>query len=116
VPNSTIILDGVCPYDGPGIVFETSWDVAGALTLAIGKPVGGDVVSPRMTVTDSGLATSMYNAPTLYAYGPHLLVYNPQRHAVVRLESAAEARRYFAQADRFEAPCPAGFVAHGVPI
>jgi hypothetical protein len=116
MPNTTIILDGVCPYDGPGIAFETSWDVAGALTVALGKPVSGDVVSPRMTVTDSGLATSMYNAPTLYAYGPRLLVYNPQRHSVVRLESAADARRYFAQPNRFEAPCPTGFVAHGVPI
>ena len=116
MPGSTIILDGVCPYDGPGIIFETSWDVAGALTLALGKPVSGDVASPRMTVTDSGLASSIYNVPTLYAYGPSLLVYNPQRHSVVRLESAADARRYFAQPNRFETPCPTGFVAHGVPI
>jgi hypothetical protein len=116
LPGSTIVLDGLCPYDGPAIVFETWWDVAGALTVALGKPVSGDVVSPRMTVTESGLATSIYNVPTLYAYGPRLLVYNPHRRSVVRLENAADARRYFAEPDRFEAPCPTGFVAHGVPI
>ena len=29
--GTVLLLDGVCPYAGPGIVFETNWDVTGAL-------------------------------------------------------------------------------------
>ncbi len=32
-PYSTLLLDGVCPYRGPGTVFETDWDVSGMLQL-----------------------------------------------------------------------------------
>ena len=26
-PNSTLLLDGVCPYAGPAVVFEANWDL-----------------------------------------------------------------------------------------
>lgn len=112
-PNSTVILDGVCPYHGPAVVFETNWDVAGALTLALGYPVDGDAVSPRMTVTPTGLETSIYKAPTFYPYGATLYVYDPAKHRLVRLENAAAAVRYFH--NRGERTCP-GYVARGVEV
>jgi hypothetical protein len=46
--GSTILLDGVCPYHGPAVVFETHWDVGPALSLALGRPVSGDAVSSRV--------------------------------------------------------------------
>ena len=30
-PGTAIVLDGACPYVGPGMVFESNWDLAGAL-------------------------------------------------------------------------------------
>jgi hypothetical protein len=111
--NSTIILDGVCPYFGPAVIFEAPWDVAGALTLALGRPVNGDAVSPRMSLTGNGLETSIYKVPGFYPYGPRLFVYNPVRHQLVRLVDSTAAVRYFR--DREPRACP-GFVARGVAV
>jgi len=94
--GSTVILDGVCPYHGPAVVFDTSWDVAGALTLALGRPISGDAVSPRMSVTAQGLRTSMYGDPSFYPYGGNLYIYDPRTHSVVPLSNRAAAVRYFA--------------------
>jgi hypothetical protein len=113
-PQSTVILDGVCPYHGPAVVFEEAWDFGGALTLALGRPMWGDTVSPRMSVTPKGLATSIYNQASLYPYGPQLYVYNPIRHLLVRLTDSRAAARYFAA--REPSHCPRGFVARGVEV
>lgn len=114
--GSTVILDGVCPYRGPGVVFETWWDVGGALSLALGRAVRGDAVSPRMALAPSGLRTSIYGAPRLYPYGPSLFVYNPDLHLVAPLPDLATARSYFGRTDRRPGPCPVGYVGRGQPI
>ena len=111
--NSTVILDGVCPYHGPAVVFETSWDIGGALSLALGRPINADAVSPRMSATRTGLSTSIYKQPSFYAYGPDLYAYNPVKHLVVRLDSAGAAAAYFG--NRRERACP-GYVARGVEV
>lgn len=111
--GSAIILDGICPYHGPAIVFETSWDIGGALTLALGRPVNGDAVSPRMSPTSTGLSTSIYKVPSFYRYARNLYVYNPMRHSLVLLDSATAATRYFAS--RAPRACP-GYVARGVEV
>ena len=114
--DTTIILDGICPYIGPGIVFETSWDVAGALTLALGKTVNGDIVTSRMNWNNEGLASSIYGATTFYPYGEKLLIYNPVKRWLIPLNDAGAATEYFARTDRFVDPCQESFVATGVPI
>jgi hypothetical protein len=111
--NSAVILDGVCPYHGPAVVFET-WDVGGALTLALGRPVYADTVSPRMSLTPNGLSTSIYKMPDFYPYGERLYVYQPYRHRLVRLDSAAAAKAYFTT--HKATLCPAGYVARGVAV
>ena len=112
-PNSTVILDGVCPYFGPAVVFETSWDVGGALTLALARPIAGDAVSSRMSLTAKGLQTSMYKERSFYSYGPELYVYNPSRHLVLQLNDAETAVRYFA--NRRPTSCP-GLIARGAEV
>lgn len=111
--GSTIILDGVCPYFGPAVVFETSWDVGGALTLALGRPLKGDAVSPRMSTTVKGLRTSIYKTPSFYPYGPTLFIYDPMEHQLTRVTDAASGERYFRT--RRSTPCP-GFVARGAEV
>jgi hypothetical protein len=95
------------------VVFEAGWDVGGALTLALGRPIDGNAVSARMRPTVSGLETSIYKEPTVYPYGARLFVYNPAKHLLLRLGDAATAARYFAS--RRANPCP-GFVARGVEV
>jgi hypothetical protein len=115
-PQSFVMLDNVCPYHGPAVIFEAPWDVSGALSLAAGKPIRGDAVSPRMTLRKNGLATSIYGEPAFYPYGAELYVYDPARHLLARLGDLAAARRYFGEASTTRAPCPRGYVGHGVLI
>ncbi len=101
VPSgSSVILDSVCPYHGPAIVFDTSWDFTGALTLTLGRPITGDVVSPRMSVTGRGLETSIYGDPSFYPYGGNLYIYDPTRHWVVPMTDRQAAVRYFTTRQR----------------
>jgi hypothetical protein len=111
--GTTVILDGVCPYHGPAVVFETSWDIAGALSLALARRVNGDAVSPRMSLAPRGLQTSMYKEPSFYPYGPSLYAYNPHLHLVAPLTSATDARRYFGRRDRWPEACAPSYVGHG---
>src|SRR5205823_5421901 len=75
-PQSFVMLDNVCPYYGPAVIFEAPWDVSGALSLALGKTIRGDAVSPRMSLHRTGLATSIYGEPAFYPFGPNLYVYD----------------------------------------
>jgi hypothetical protein len=111
--NSTVILDAVCPYEGPAVVFETSWDVGGALTLALGRRTFGDAVSERMSVGEKGLESSIYKAPSFYPYGPGLYVYNVMEHLVVPLPDRGAAINYFGKHPWRDCP---GFVARGVEV
>ncbi|MDQ3483140.1 MAG: hypothetical protein M3448_07025 [Pseudomonadota bacterium] len=113
--GSTIILDGVCPYHGPAVVFETYWGIGPALSLATGKQLSADAVSPRMSLTPSGLLTSMYEHPSFYPFGPGLFVYNFHARRLVPMPDAKAARDYFAGAPPRPA-CPRSYVAHGVLI
>lgn len=112
--GDTVILDGTCPYSGPGVVFEAAPDTSGAFSLAMGRPLQADTVSPRAALTSTGLRTSIYGYPSLYAYGPRLHVYDPRRHVVVRLDNERIARRYFRDPRRPRLACPIGYVGQGV--
>jgi hypothetical protein len=114
--GSTVILDGVCPYHGPAVVFESGWDVGSALSLALDRQLLGDAVSPRMRLTRSGLDTQIYDQPAHYPYGPNLLIYDPRRHVLVRLTDSTAARRYFTRPDRQSIHCPTGYVGQGVLV
>jgi hypothetical protein len=114
--GSTVMLDGVCPYDGPGVVFETNWDTGGALSLALGRTIRADAISARTAVRADGIATTIYGVETLYPYGPLLFAWNPARGWLASLKDMAAARRYFARPGRYAAACPRGYVGHGVPI
>jgi hypothetical protein len=114
--GSTVIIDGVCPYHGPAIVFETYWGTSGALSLALDRPVTADVVSQRMKLTATGLETEIYGEVDHYRFGPTLFVYSPRQHRVVRLDTAKTARAYFSRPSRQPMRCPVGYVGQGVLV
>jgi hypothetical protein len=109
-----VILDGVCPYHGPGVIFETWWDTGPALSLALGRKINGDVISERTTITTQGLVTSIYGEAKEYPYGDLLYLYDPGSHFLTKLRDLTEAQAYFSA--RRAAPCSRGFVSHGVLI
>src|SRR4029453_16256485 len=72
-PGTTLILDGVCPYLGPAIVFESSWDLAGALRVVYGdRTLHADVTTGRFSIHDDGLRTRIYHASQFSPYCPAL--------------------------------------------
>lgn len=117
-PGSTLILDGVCPYVGPAIVFESNWDLAGALWVHYkDSSLRADVVTPNLNVEAEGLTTVIYGSSfSHYPYGERLLVYDPGREDVHPLPTAAAARAWLDARPDLSRGCPAGSAGYGVPI
>lgn len=115
-PYSILLLDGICPYVGPAVVFEANWDLAGALQTIYRDPtLRADVVTPRLHVTDAAVVTTIYGQPTRYPYGSGLFVYDRGTGAVHPLADATAARAYFTDPGR-RALCPPGHEGIGVRL
>jgi len=108
--NTTVVLDGVCPEIGPGVVFAAPHDLAGFLrrhyrdptiraNVATTGPVG---VESRDLVISA--AYPWRTIPLSYPFGAHLFVYDWPRRSMVVLRDAAAARRYLAATPRPSCP------------
>jgi hypothetical protein len=113
-PASIVLLDGVCPYDGPGIVFETDWDVAGAMSLVLKRPVAGNLIGRGMRFGRRGAVATIYSNSYSYPYGLNTYAYDVRTRTTTRLADWEAARRYLRQ--RRPRTCPRGYPGHGVPI
>jgi hypothetical protein len=118
-PGTTLILDGICPYLGPAVVFDSSWDLAGALRLLYGNAeIKADVVTPNLTVEPRGLKTSQYSGTIVVEYPyEQLVIYHARLNQRFEIGHEEAARRYFAthNPDR-DSGCPQGREGHGVRI
>lgn len=117
--GSTLILDGICPYIGPAVVFESSWDLRGALRLIYrDATIQADVVTPHLKVEEDGLSTLLYGSIySHYPYNGKLFVYHFGQKTTHWLTDAQTARRYFAEFNPdHNNGCPRGNAGHGVPI
>jgi hypothetical protein len=108
--NATVVLDGVCPEIGPGVVFAAPHDLAGFLisryqdpTIQANVATTGFVgVEQRRLVISAVLPWR--TIPLSYPFGPHLFVYDWPRASTVVLRDAAAARRYLAATPRLSCP------------
>ncbi|HET7694709.1 MAG TPA: hypothetical protein VFK57_03310 [Vicinamibacterales bacterium] len=113
-PQSTLLLDGVCPYVGPAIVFEADWDFTGALQVYYRtRSAAANVVTPRMTAEDEGIAASIYGQPKRYPYSPSLFAYHAGSGTVQPLPDRETARAWLARS-LAGANCPPGHEGLGV--
>jgi hypothetical protein len=97
-PGVTLILHGVCPYVGPAIVFESSWDLAGALRVVYRDPtLRADVTTGRFSVGDDGLETRIYTDAQFYPYDDDLLLYNDRTGTVVHVTDGNIARAHLTE-------------------
>ena len=93
-PRSTLILDGVCPYVGPAIVFESRWDLRGALRLMYrDSSIEADVATRRMVVAPQELSTEIYSDVYRYPFRDGLLVNDHRRRRAYPLTDSEAARR-----------------------
>jgi hypothetical protein len=116
--GTTLILDGVCQYDGPAIVFNSYWDLAGALMVLYGhSDIRADVVNSTPTISENGLTIAgPYRALNLYPFH-QTIVYHFGRREARNLDNADAAYAYFADTGQStENECPQGQYGFGVPI
>ncbi len=115
--GSTIIVDGVCPYVGPASVFESQWDLRGALETMYHDPtVHADIVTPRLYVTDKAIMTKIYTFPAPYPY-KNLFIYNYKNNQTYPIPNAETAREYFQEYNPdLTSGCPTGRAGNGVDV
>ncbi len=112
--SATLILDGICPYRGPAIVFESAWDIVGAASILSGhRTLRADVVTPRLTVEDDAVVTDIYGFIERYPYD-RLFFFDARTSALTRVQDAAGARAYLA--GRPDPDCPPGQPGYGTAI
>ena len=112
--GTTILLEGVCPYIGPAIVFEANWDLTGALQVSYReRALAANIVTPRMTADEAGITSRIYGQPTQYRYSSSLLAFDAGSGRVQPLADAATARAWLSRSLAARR-CPAGQEGLGV--
>jgi hypothetical protein len=105
--DSTFILDGICPYSGPVVVFDSRWDLRGAVQLMYrDKSLKADIVTPKMQLTEDALVTKLYRFVTKYPYS-NLIIYDYKSNNSYRINSYGDADKYFkSKKYDFKNSCP----------
>lgn len=113
--RTTLLLDGVCPYVGPGIVFEGTWDTEGMLRVVYNdSSLKGTILRSDTEVRDDGIHAYFYGEVTRYPYNDNLVVFDWRRHAWSRLPDFSSARGYFSKRRyREDERCPRGKEGYG---
>ncbi len=112
-----MLLDGICPYIGPAIVFESNWDLQGALMIMYRNyDLRADIVNPSLKVHEDGISTSIYGDKSRYPY-QQLLIYNFAQKLTYPIINAETANRYFSQYNPdYSNGCPPSQEGLGVSI
>ncbi len=115
--HSTLILDGICPYSGPGIVFESQWDLKGALQTIYHDPtLQADIVTPRMKVINKDIATEIYTFQARYPY-KNLFIFNFKQKKAYPILNENMANAYFQEFNPdYTNNCPPSSAGNGVTI
>jgi len=110
-PGATLLLEGECSYIGPAIVFESSWDLRGALWLLYrDSTIRADIVAPRLKVASDGV----HVLANVYPYD-RLTIFDMRRQVADPIPNEAAAEAHFARfnPDR-SSGCPRGRFGEGV--
>lgn len=99
--RTTFLLDGICTKLGPGPVFGTDYDLAGALQIVYGDlTIRANVVRPTTAVEKGYLKfQGIWGEEDRYSYQRNMVVYDFKRKASSWLVDAETARRYFGAND-----------------
>lgn len=93
--DAILLLDGVCRYSGPAVVFEGE-EASGPIQLALGdSSLSSDVIASNMHFGATTVVTTMYGQPAVsYLYGKNLFVFNVPRRQLTTLTSQEAAIAY----------------------
>jgi len=116
-PGSIVLLDGVCPYDGPAIVFESYYDLWGALASHYHDlTLRADVLTSELRVGTAGISIFLYRWSD-YPYGENVFVYRFDHGMVYPIPNAEAAHHYFEIIrSKWDNYCPPGTPGMGSQI
>jgi hypothetical protein len=116
--ETTLILDGMCPYTGPGIIFECYWDVGGMLKTVYHDPsLKGDIIRRGIRIEEDGLYTRMYSEERFYPYSDNLILFHLGTNRSYQLSDVDSARRYFQAVNPdYKTSCLGAGEGYGAPI
>lgn len=117
--GTTLLLDGVCPFEGPAMMFVTGWDVKAMLQLLYGeRSLEGDVIRANTEIRADGIHTLFFDdVANLYPYGERLIAYHLSTGDVAVLADVEGARRYFEEVSvPARVACPSHTDGDGAPI
>ncbi len=115
-PGSTVIVDGICPYIGPAPVFESNWDLEGALKLLYqDNSIRANIVTADIDINDDRIRVSGAGVQN-YPF-KNVSIYNHKEKRVYPLASAQDARQYFEMINpSYKVNCKDGRLGFGEPI
>jgi hypothetical protein len=116
--GATVIVNGVCPYDGPAIVLESEWELTGALQVMYADgSINGDVLQSDTQLEDGGLRNRLYVMEAFHPYASDLLLFDSRTEEVVTLSDARTARDALHDSiAEWHEFCPVGREGRGVPV
>jgi hypothetical protein len=115
--GTTLLMDGVCPYNGPAPVFNEPWDLSSALSILYSHAdIKANIVTRWLSVESNGLITPSCCGEIRYPFD-HLFVYHFGRKLSYPLPDAQAAQSYFSKisSDR-GSRCPVDFFGNGVEV
>ena len=75
--GTTVMLDGFCPFVGPAPIFESSWDLRGALQILYAdETLKADVIKANTEFLEYNIKTTLYGTITSEYPYQNLLIYN----------------------------------------
>ncbi len=112
--GKVLIIDGMCAWNGPGIIFESADDVSAMLRLIFRNPsLTGDIRGGEMRLGPDGIHKVYYGKDAKYEYSDSLLTLDLRNRTVTRLADYQTARSYF---ERHPLTCPSGRAGDGYRI
>jgi hypothetical protein len=94
--GSALLVEGFCPYLGPAVVFETDWDLSGALQIRFKNPeLRADVATPSLEARVDGIHTFIYDQEKIYPYGTTLQAVDLKTGIVTSLIDRVAAEQFF---------------------
>ena len=112
--HRTVLLDGICPEIGPGIIFLGHYDLAGALsTVYRDTTIKADVMTDDVDAARSALVINTtwlgVTDTRSYPYGERLLVFDWHSKSLTPIANADAARSYLMRTPRLDCPPRRGF-------
>jgi hypothetical protein len=116
--GSTLLLDGICGFVGPAVVFEFNYDFRGALRMLYrDRSLRADVVTPRLKVAQDGLETENWGVVSKYYYENNWMIYNVSHNSTKNITDQKTAEEYFTKdASDWRADCSRAVLGVGLPI